>query len=32
LKINKSTLWYQQKRIKEGKTIKMYRKTRVRVE
>ncbi|MGC8483953.1 MAG: hypothetical protein ACP5OE_09960 [Thermodesulfobium sp.] len=27
LKINKSTLWYQQKRIKEGKTIKMYGKT-----
>ena len=24
LKINKSTLWYQQKKIKEGKTIKMY--------
>jgi len=32
LKINKSTLWYQQKRIKEGKTIKMYRKTRVKIE
>ena len=27
LKINKSTLWYQQKKIKEGKSIKMYRKT-----
>jgi len=26
LKINKSTLWYQQKKIKEGKTIKIYRK------
>jgi len=32
LKINKSTLWCQQKRIKEGKTIKMYRKTRVKIE
>jgi CRISPR-associated protein Cas1 len=32
LKINKSTLWYQQKRIKEGKTIKIYNKTKVRVE
>ena len=32
LKINKSTLWYQQKKIKEGKTIKMYNKTRVRIE
>jgi len=32
LKINKSTLWYQQKKIKEGKTIKMYRKTRVKIE
>jgi CRISPR-associated protein Cas1 len=28
---NKSTLWYQQKKIKEGKTIKMYRKTMVRM-
>lgn len=28
LKINKSTLWYQQKKIKEGKEIKVYRKTR----
>jgi CRISPR-associated protein Cas1 len=27
LKISKSTLWYQQKKIKEGKTIKIYRKT-----
>jgi CRISPR-associated protein Cas1 len=26
LKINKSTLWYQQKKIKEGETIKIYRK------
>ena len=28
LKINKSTLWYQQKKIKEGKTIKIYNETR----
>ncbi len=32
LKINKSTLWYQKKKIKEGKTIKMYNKTSVRIE
>jgi len=32
LKINKSTLWYQQKKIKEGKTLKVYSKTRVRIE
>jgi len=32
LKINKSTLWYQQKKIKEGKTIKIYNKTRVMIE
>ena len=32
LKINKSTLWYQQKKIKEGKTIKMYNKTKVKIE
>ncbi|MHB8360222.1 MAG: CRISPR-associated endonuclease Cas1 [Thermoplasmataceae archaeon] len=32
LKINKSTLWYQQKKIKEGKPIKVYNKTRVRIE
>jgi len=31
LKINKSTLWYQQKKIKEGKSIKVYNKTRVRI-
>jgi len=31
LKINKSTLWYQQKKIKEGKTIKVYNKTRLRI-
>jgi CRISPR-associated protein Cas1 len=30
LKINKSTLWYQQKKIKEGKTIKVYRNTKTR--
>ena len=32
LKINKSTLWYQQKKIKDGKTIKMYNKTKVKIE
>ena len=32
LKINKSTLWYQQKKIKKGKTIKVYKKTKVRIE
>jgi len=32
LKINKSTLWYQQKKIKEGKTLKIYNKTRERIE
>jgi len=32
LKINKPTLWYQQKKIKEGKTIKIYNKTRVKIE
>jgi len=32
LKINKSTLWYQQKKIKEGKTLKLYNKTKVRIE
>jgi len=32
LKINKSTLWYQQKKIKEGKTIKVYNKTKVKIE
>jgi len=32
LKINKSTLRYQQKKIKEGKTIKIYNKTRVKIE
>jgi len=32
LKINKSTLRYQQKKIKEGKILKVYNKTRVRIE
>jgi len=32
LKISKSTLWYQQKKIKEGKTLKVYNKTRVKIE
>ena len=32
LKINKSTLWYQQKKIKEGKIIKIYNRTRVKIE
>jgi len=31
LKINKSTLWYQQKRIKEGKSIKIYSKTKMKI-
>jgi len=31
LKINKSTLWYQQKKIKEGKTIRIYNKTKVKI-
>ena len=31
-KINKSTLWYQQKKIKEGTTIKVYNKTMVKIE
>ena len=31
LNINKSTLWYQKKNIKEGKTIKMYNKKRVKI-
>ena len=30
LKINKSTLWYQQGKIKEGKPIKVYGKTKVK--
>ena len=32
LNINRSTFWYQQKKIKEGKTLKVYNKTRVRIE
>jgi hypothetical protein len=32
LKINKSTLWYQQKKIKEGNSIKIYNKTKVKIE
>ncbi len=32
LKINKSTLWYQQKKIKEWKSIKVYNKTKIWVE
>ena len=31
LKINKSTLWYQQKKIKEGKEIKVYKKVMVKI-
>ncbi|MGP6207908.1 CRISPR-associated endonuclease Cas1 [Cuniculiplasma sp. SKW3] len=31
LKINKSTLWYQQKKIKEGKSIEIYNKTQVKI-
>jgi len=31
LEINKSTLWYQQKKIKEGKTLKVYNKTMLRI-
>jgi len=32
LKINKSTSWYRQKKIKEGKSIKSYKKTKERIE
>lgn len=32
LGINKSTLWYQQKKIKEGNIIKVYGKTKVKIE
>jgi len=32
LKINKSTLWYQQEKIKEGETLKVYNKTKVKIE
>ena len=32
LKINKSTLLYQQRKIKERKTIKIYNKTMVKID
>jgi len=32
LNINKSTLWYQQKKIIEGKTLKVYNRAMVRIE
>ena len=32
LNLNKSTLWYQQKKIKDSKTIKEYNKTKVKIE
>jgi hypothetical protein len=32
LRINKSTLWYQQKKIKEGKILKVFNKAMVKVE
>jgi len=28
---NRPMLWYQQKKIKEGKTIKIYNKTKVKI-
>lgn len=31
LKINKSPLWYQQRKIKYGEEIKVYKKTRVKM-
>ena len=31
LKINKSTLWYEQKKIKEGNVIKVYGKTKAKI-
>jgi len=31
LKINNSTQWYQQKKIKEGKRIKVYNKTKMKI-
>jgi len=31
LKINRSTLWYQQRKIKEGKSIKVYNKLGIRL-
>jgi len=30
--INRSTLWYQQKKIKEGWTVRVYSKTKARIE
>ena len=30
-KINKSTLWYQKKMLKEGKAIKVYDKVRAKI-
>jgi hypothetical protein len=30
-RLSKSTLWYQQKKIKEGNIIKVYGKTKVRI-
>lgn len=30
--MNKSTLWYQQRKIKEGKAIKIYNKIKVKNE
>jgi len=32
LKINTSTLWYQQKKIKKGKTLKLHHKAKVKIE
>ena len=32
LRTNESTLWYRQKKIKEGKVIKIYNKTKVGIE
>jgi hypothetical protein len=31
LKESKTTLWYEQKKIKEDNTIEMYNKTKVRI-
>ena len=31
VKISKSTLWHQKKKIKEGNTIKRYNKTKVKI-
>jgi len=28
---NRTTLWYQQKNVREGKTIRIYNKTRVKI-